>query len=57
MIGSAIRGERGPASDDDLVIVLRKPIGSWFVDVTEIDGRTADLVFVREEELQAVEKR
>jgi predicted nucleotidyltransferase len=48
MIGSAVRGELGPASDYDLVIGLRKPIDSWFVGVTEIDGRMADLVFVTE---------
>ncbi len=45
-IGSLAEGALTAASDYDLVIVLREAPQPWYVGVTQIGGRFADLIFV-----------
>jgi hypothetical protein len=54
-IGSLARGGLTPASDYDLVIVLRDAPQAWYVGVTYIDGRFTDLVFVAASALESVQ--
>jgi hypothetical protein len=53
-IGSLGREALRPASDYDLVLVLRRAVRPWYVGVTEVDGRLTDLIFVDAGELGAV---
>lgn len=46
LIGSLAAGALTPASDYDLVVVVDVGEPAWYVGVTEIGGRFADIVFV-----------
>jgi predicted nucleotidyltransferase len=46
LIGSLAAGELTPASDYDLVVVVDMVEPAWYVGVTELGGRFADIVFV-----------
>ena len=46
VIGSLVEKAFTPASDYDLVIVLRESEQAWYVGVTQIDQRFTDLIFV-----------
>jgi predicted nucleotidyltransferase len=46
LIGSLAAGAFTPASDYDLVVVVNGKEPLWYVGVTEIGGRFADIVFV-----------
>ena len=54
-IGSLTKNTLTPASDYDLVIVLRDAPQPWYVGVTHIDGRFTDLVFVAASALESVQ--
>jgi len=54
-IGSLANGRLTPASDYDLVIVLRDAPQSWYVGVTQIDRRFTDLVFVAASAIESVQ--
>jgi predicted nucleotidyltransferase len=55
LTGSFARNEQTPASDYDLVILLNDAPKTWFVGVTTIDGRFADLIFVDAQALRAIQ--
>jgi predicted nucleotidyltransferase len=55
LIGSLAKNELSPASDYDLVIVLRNSQLSWYVGVTTINNRFTDLLFVNEEAITAIQ--
>ena len=50
-IGSLARGALAPASDYDLVIVLRDAVRPWYVGVTQVEGRLTDLILVSASEI------
>lgn len=53
VVGSASRDKLNPASDYDLVVVLSEMPVPLHVGVTNIDGRFADLVFYKTEQVNA----
>jgi predicted nucleotidyltransferase len=55
LIGSLVKNELSPASDYDLVVVLRNARNTWWVGVTSIDNRFTDLLFVNEEAITAIQ--
>lgn len=54
-IGSLAKGRLTPASDYDLIIVLRDAPQPWYVGVTQIDRRFTDLVFVAASAVESVQ--
>jgi hypothetical protein len=54
LIGSSAKNELTPASDYDLVIFLRESPLLWYVGVTTIDDRFADLIFVAAAALKSI---
>ena len=55
LIGSFGRGNFSAASDYDLVIVLHEAPQSWYVGITTIEGRMADLLFVAASAISAIQ--
>lgn len=55
LIGSFGQGNFSAASDYDLVIVLREAPQTWYVGITTIEGRMADLLFVAASAINAVQ--
>ena len=54
-IGSLSNDSLTPASDYDLIIILRKTKKPWFVGVTYISDRFTDLIFVAKSEIDSSE--
>jgi hypothetical protein len=57
LIGSLAAGELTPASDYDLVVVVDVGEQVWYVGVTEIGGRFADIVVVAGHALAQIQAR
>ena len=55
LIGSLAVGALTPASDYDLVVVVDVGEPAWYVGVTEIGGRFADIVFVAGQALTQIQ--
>jgi hypothetical protein len=53
-IGSLAHNALAPTSDYDLVIVLREMDPTWYVGVTHVGGRFADLLFVSANALREI---
>ncbi len=53
-IGSLVENTFTSASDYDLVIVLHEAAQAWYVGVTQIDHRFADIIFVAGSALERI---
>ncbi|MFN8493341.1 MAG: nucleotidyltransferase domain-containing protein [Caldilineaceae bacterium] len=54
IIGSLAEKTFTPASDYDLVIILKEGEQAWYVGVTQIDGHFTDLIFVATSALEQI---